>query len=357
MSDEKRLHINKSPSLFGLLFSRRFAPFFLTQFLGAFNDNMFKSGILLFFTYYLTLSIGALSFLNNLAALLFIAPFFLFSPIAGQLADKIDKSKLIQAIKLFEVIVMLNGALAFFLQNTIYLLVVLFLMGTKSAFFGPVKYSIIPQHLYSTELVSGNAWVEAGTFIAILFGAISTGLLSYFESATFWVACSVLLFSILGLISSLFILSAPSSNADLKIDFQFLRQVKETLKITKSDRLVYAAILCISWFWFLGASYLTQILQLTKVSLHADESIATFLLIMFSVGVAIGSLLCEKISRHCIELGVVPLAGLGMSFFGVHLALLAQGFQNVDLVISIKTMFDHSAFIMIVIDIIILIMT
>jgi len=340
-------------SLFGLLTSRRFTPFFVTQFLGAFNDNLFKSGVLLFFTYQSAVTVGELSFLNNFAALLFILPFFLFSPIAGQLADQQDKAHLMRYIKLFEIIVMLNAALAFFIQSTNYLLLVLFLMGVKSAFFGPVKYSIIPQHLYPLELVSGNAWVEAGTFVAILLGAVVTGFLAHLEDASFWVACAVVLFAILGWFSSLFILNAPSSNSHLKLDFRFFYQVKETLKITQQEHSVYFCILCISWFWFLGASYLTQMLQLTKVSLHADESVATFLLILFSIGIAVGSLLCELV-KHRIRLGLVLLSGIGITILGLHLSYISS-LATLSLVnattISIDTMFNYRELILVFLDV------
>jgi MFS family permease len=269
------------------------------------------------------------------------------------LADQQDKAHLMRYIKLFEIVVMLNGALAFFIQSTDYLLVVLFLMGVKSAFFGPVKYSIIPQHLYPLELVSGNAWVEAGTFVAILLGAIATGFLAHLENASFWVACSVVLFAVLGWFSSLFILKAPSSNPQLKLDFRFFYQIKETLRITRREHSVYSCILCISWFWFLGASYLTQMLQLTKMSLHADEGVATFLLILFSIGIAIGSLLCELV-KHKVHLGLVLISGVGISILGGHLSyvfsLAVLSLANTT-VISIDEMFKYRELILTFLDV------
>jgi 1-acyl-sn-glycerol-3-phosphate acyltransferase len=304
-----------------LLTQRKFLPYFITQFFGAFNDNIFKNVLLLFvaFAGANALPISSNLFIN-LAAGLFILPFFLFSASAGVLADKYEKSWFIRKVKLFEIAIMLLGAIGFITESYGVLLLLLFLMGTQSAFFGPVKYALLPQNLNEKELVPGNALVEAGTFIAILIGTLGAGIIASSENAKYLAAFCVVLFALLGYLSSRFIPFSASSAPNLTFRWQPYKQTKHTLSICKSDRIVFQSIMAISWFWFLGAAYLTQFPNFTKVYLNGTESAVSFLLALFSVGIALGSLICNWISNHRIEVGVVPIGALGITIFGYLMA-------------------------------------
>lgn len=306
-------------SQFALLGSQRFAPFFWTQFLGAFNDNLFKNALMALITFGLLNSQWSLNEMNNLGAMLFIAPFFLFSALAGQLADKYEKSILIRYIKLFEIFVMLVGAACFVFQQTWGLMFLLFLMGTQSTFFGPVKYSIIPQHLKPDELVGGNALVETGTFIAILIGTIAAGMVSEWENATLVFAAAVVIVAALGFIAALKIPKGPAPSPDLTIRFNPITETWHTVQFSRQDSAVFLAIMAISWFWFLGAAYLTQLYGYTKINLQGDQSVVMTLLSIFSIGIAVGSLMCERLSGHKVELGLVPLGSFGLTLFGIDL--------------------------------------
>ena len=304
-----------------LLTQKRFLPYFITQFLGAFNDNIFKNVLLLFvaFASVDTLPTSSNLFIN-LAAGLFILPFFLFSALAGVLADKYEKSWFIRKVKLLEVVIMSLGAIGFIYESYGILLLLLFLMGTQSAFFGPVKYALLPQQLETKELVSGNALVETGTFLAILIGTLGAGIIASEESAKLVAAICIVSFSVLGYVSSCFIPEAPSNAPDLKVKWQPIKLTKATLAIAKKDRPTFQALMSISWFWFLGATYLTQFPNFTKLHLNGTESSVAFLLALFSVGIAIGSLACDKLSNHRIEIGIVPMGSLGISIFGLLMA-------------------------------------
>lgn len=304
-----------------LLTQKRFLPYFITQFLGAFNDNIFKNVLLLFvaFASVDTLPISSNLFIN-LAAGLFILPFFLFSALAGVLADKYEKSWFIRKVKLLEVVIMSLGAIGFIYESYGILLLLLFLMGTQSAFFGPVKYALLPQQLKTKELVSGNALVETGTFLAILIGTLGAGIIASEESAKLVAAICIVSFAVLGYVSSCFIPEAPSNAPDLKVKWQPIKLTKATLTIAKKDRPTFQALMSISWFWFLGATYLTQFPNFTKLHLNGTESSVAFLLALFSVGIAIGSLACDKLSNHRIEIGIVPMGSLGISIFGLLMA-------------------------------------
>lgn len=305
-----------------LLTQRRFFPYFLTQALGAFNDNIFKNTLLLFvaFTSADSLPISSHLFIN-LAAGLFILPFFLFSSFAGVLADKYEKSALIRNVKLAEIIIMIFGAVAFVLQDYTLLLILLFLMGTQSAFFGPVKYALLPQQLKEDELVSGNALVETGTFLAILFGTIGAGVIASQEDAQYIAAGAVLIFAVLGYISSRFIPYAKAVDPTLVIRWDPIQQTRKTLSIAKKDNTVFLAIMGISWFWFLGASYLTQFPNYTHHFLNDNAITVSVLLALFSIGIAVGSLACDVLSKHRIEVGIIPLGSLGITIFGFNLFL------------------------------------
>ena len=310
-----------SDSQSSLLRQRKFLPYFVTQFFGAFNDNIFKNVLLLFvaFAGSSALPISSNLFIN-LAAGLFILPFFLFSASAGVLADKYEKSWFIRKVKLFEIGIMLLGAIGFITESYGVLLLLLFLMGTQSAFFGPVKYALLPQQLNEKELVPGNALVEAGTFIAILVGTLGAGLIASADNAKYLAAFCVVIFAVLGYLSSRFIPFASAGAPDIQFKWQPYKQTKLTLSIAKSDRIVFQCIMAISWFWFLGAAYLTQFPNFTKVYLNGTESAVSFLLALFSVGIAVGSMACNWLSNHRIEVGIVPFGALGITIFGFLMA-------------------------------------
>ncbi|GAL19974.1 1-acyl-sn-glycerol-3-phosphate acyltransferase [Vibrio maritimus] len=304
-----------------LLSERRFMPYFVTQFFGAFNDNIFKNVLLLFVAFAgpQVLPISSNLFIN-LAAGLFILPFFLFSASAGVLADKYEKSWFIRKVKLAEIGIMCLGAIGFVTESYGILLLLLFLMGTQSAFFGPVKYALLPQQLKPNELLSGNALVETGTFLAILLGTLGAGIIASAEHAKYVAAGSVILFAIAGYISSRSIPEAPAADPELKFRWQPVKQTKQTLKIAHQDRIVFQSIMAISWFWFLGAAYLTQFPNFTKIHLMGNEAAVSFLLALFSVGIALGSMLCDKMSKNRIDVGIVPIGSIGITIFGALMA-------------------------------------
>ncbi|MGJ7092944.1 MFS transporter [Vibrio hannami] len=304
-----------------LLTQRRFLPYFLTQFLGAFNDNIFKNVFLIFvaFAGSSALPISSNLFIN-LAAGLFILPFFLFSATAGELADKYDKDWFIRKVKLAEIGIMALGAICFITHSYAILLLLLFLMGTQSAFFGPVKYALLPNHLKCNELITGNALVETGTFLAILIGTLGAGVIASQEGAEFVAAISVVAFAVAGYVTSTYIPKTPAAAPESKVRWQPLTQTRKTIAIGKCDPVVFQAIISISWFWFLGAAYLTQFPNFTKIHLNGNEAAVSFLLALFSVGIAAGSLLCDKLSSGRIEIGIVPLGSLGISIFGALFA-------------------------------------
>ncbi|AZZ91519.1 MFS transporter [Hahella sp. KA22] len=303
--------------VFNLLGSIRFLPYFLTQAFGAFNDNLFKQGILLLFAYRLSEEESAT--LVNVAAGLFILPFFLFSPLAGQLADKFEKGKLIRVIKLVEIALMSLAAFAFISESKVLLLFLLFMMGVQSAAFGPVKYSILPQHLKHEELLAGNALVEMGTFLAILFGTILAGVLFSHQGGVNLIAGGIIVCAIAGYVASRSIPQADSVNPQLRINWNPITETMGTVRDVKDNRAVFLSVMAISWFWFLGASYLTQFNLFTKEYLLGNPAVATGLLTLFSIGVATGSLLCSKLSDGKVELGLVPIGSLGLTLFGAHL--------------------------------------
>ncbi|WP_295798445.1 MFS transporter [uncultured Microbulbifer sp.] len=313
---------------FQLLGSRRFLPFFCTQFLGAFNDNVFKNALIVMIAFRLAASEA--NFLINLAAGLFILPFFLFSATAGQVADKTDKSVLIRRIKLAEIGIGAFGVAALFSGNNYLCLAVLFLLGVQSAFFGPVKYAILPQHLAKAELVSGNALVEMGTFVSILLGTIVGGLLAgktgEGESGLWWISAIIMTTASLGYLAARNIPRAKAPAPDLKINYNPVSQTGRILREAAKTPAVFYAIIGISWFWLLGAAYLTQIPSLTRNVLGGSESLVTLLLCCFTIGVAIGSLLCGKLSGGRVELGLVPIGAAGLTLAGVLLASATGGY-------------------------------
>ena len=309
MSDQSRL-----------LTQRRFLPYFLTQAFGAFNDNIYKNVLLILIAFAApgTLPVDS-DLIINLAAGLFILPFFLFSATAGVITDKYDKANIMRVVKMAEIIIMTLAAIAFISENYLMLLILLFLMGTQSAFFGPAKYALLPQQLKKEELVSGNALVETGTFLAILIGTLLAGVIANQEHATYIAAISVVSFAVIGYLCSQGIPSAKPSNPDLVFKWQPVKQTRKTLAIARKDKTIFQCIMGISWFWFLGACYLTQFPNFAKLHLGGNAASVSFLLTLFSIGIAIGSLLCDRLSGHRIEPGIVPLGSMGITLFGAGL--------------------------------------
>jgi len=313
---------------FALLRERRFAPFFGVQFLGALNDNVFKQALVILLAYQ-TASFTTMSsdVLQNVAQALFILPFFLFSATAGQLADKYEKSRLITVTVAIELVVMGLGAVGFFLHNLSLLLAALFLGGVQSALFGPVKYAILPQQLKETELVGGNGLVETGTSMAILMGMMLGG---WMVSQPGWgiagVAVTTMAFSALGLLLSRYVPLAPAADPDLEINWNLFTETWRSFQLMRGNRTVFLSILGVSWFWFFGAMFITQFPNLSKNFLAGDEHVVTLLLIVFSIGIGAGSLLCERLSGHKVEIGLVPFGSIGMTLFAVDLYFALAGY-------------------------------
>ncbi|EST16193.1 acyltransferase family protein [Pseudomonas putida S610] len=305
-------------SQFTLLGKRRFLPFFITQSLGAFNDNLFKQSLILAILFKLSLGDGDRSMWVNLCALLFILPFFLFSALGGQFGEKFPKDALIRVIKLAEIGIMSIGALGFATNHLALMLVALFGMGTHSALFGPVKYSILPQALREQELVGGNGLVETGTFLAILAGTIGAGVMMSTERYATVVAGGVVGTAVLGYLASRWIPRVAAASPHMRLDWNIFRQSWTILRMGLAQPpAVSRSIVGNSWFWFVGAIYLTQIPAYAKDWLHGDGTVVTLVLTLFSVGIALGSLLCERLSGRKVEIGLVPFGSFGLTVFGL----------------------------------------
>ena len=329
-----------------LLSTRRFLPMFITQFFGALNDNVYKQALLLVITYgWINQQAADVSTLNNLAALLFILPYFIFSATAGQIADKFERSQLIRGIKVLEIVIMLIGSAGFLLGNLWLLLLALFMMGTHSTFFGPIKYAILPEILKPNELMTGNALFQSGTSIAILIGMILGGAVISMSQGNFiWISLTVVVIAVLGYLSSRFILKQQVSSPELKIDWNFFRTSFQTLQYAKSLPLIFMILLGNSWYWFYGATYLTQIPQLTQQNLHASENVVSLLLTFFSVGIGVGSLLCRRIGGSEVNIKMVPIGAIGLTLFAFYLALsLAFVPERTGAMMNVADMFNHGA--------------
>ncbi len=305
---------------FGLLKQKRFGPFFATQFLGAFNDNLFKNALVVLLTFqaahWTTLKPELLA---NLAAGIFILPFFLFSATAGQLADKYDKAMLARLVKVLEMAIMGVAAAGFFLTSLPVLMVALFLLGCHSTLFGPVKYAIMPQHLHEEELVGGNALIEAGTFVAILIGTLAGGLLAGSVEHPAWIAVGAFVVALAGYVTSRRIPAAPPPAPELKVNLNPLSETWRNIAFARQNRTVFLSILGISWFWLYGALFLAQFPAYAKFVLGGGESSVTLLLATFTVGIGIGSMLCERMSGKHVEIGLVPFGSIGLTLFGLDL--------------------------------------
>ena len=314
-------------SQFQLMRERRFAPFFWTQFLGAANDNVYKNALVIFVAFQAAaLTTLSANDLVNIAAAAFIAPFVLFSATAGQLADKYEKSRLIRIIKLFEIAIMILGAVGFYRRDLILLFTALALMGVHSTVFGPVKYAILPQNLRTDELIGGNGLVEMGTFVAILLGEIVGGLVIAIKpDGPILAGATTIAIAGAGYAVSRGIPITAAVAPDLKINWNPFTETSRNLRFAYGNRVVWLSMLGISWFWFYGATYLTQFATYTKDILGGDEHVATLLLAIFSIGIGIGSLLCERLSGHKVEVGLVPFGSIGLTLFAIDLYFASRG--------------------------------
>jgi 1-acyl-sn-glycerol-3-phosphate acyltransferase len=308
-------------SQFRLLRLRRFAPFFWTQFLGAMNDNVFKIG----FTSLVTYQAARFSGVNAdtaafLISAIFILPFVLFSATSGQIADKYDKAMLTRFVKTFEIGVMLVGGAGFWLHSAPLLYLCTFLMGMHSTLFGPVKYAYLPQHLEKDELVGGNGLVEMGTFVAILLGTIAGGAAAgVAQHGEAMLACGCIAIALIGRVVSGFVPASRPAQPCLEINWNPVSETWRNLKLAKESRTVFLSLLGISWLWFVGATFLSSFFRFAKDVLFADPDVVTVLLATFSIGIGIGSLLCERLSKRRIEVGLVPLGSIGLSVFAIDL--------------------------------------
>ncbi|GHC01049.1 MFS transporter [Thermomonas carbonis] len=314
-------------SQFDLLKQRRFLPYFTVQALGAFNDNVFRQAI-----------IGLLGVMaaaglldettrgtyTQLAPAVFILPYFLFSSIAGQFAERTEKSKLIRITTAMEIAIMSLAAVGFLLQNMVVLLVALFATGVQSTLFGPVKYSILPSVLKPEELTGGNGLVEMGTSIAVLLGMLFGGLIFTVagpEHGPMAAAIAVILLAIAGNLLSRAIPAVPAPAPDLKIQWNPIPESIAILKLARKQLAVRNSILGVSWFWFTGTVLTGNLPVYAETHLGGTPTLYVFALAVFSIGVGVGSLLCEKLSARTVEIGLVPLGAIGMSACIVHLAL------------------------------------
>lgn len=310
---------------FQLMNEQRFRPFFFTQFLGAFNDNVFKTALITLVAFHASsLTSMSGSTLATLLPGLFILPFFLFSATAGQLADKYEKSQIIRLVKMFEIGIMLFASAGFFLHNIWLLATALFMMGTHSTFFGPVKYAYLPQHLSEKELVGGNGMVEMGSFVAILLGQVLGAWLATQADHELITSAAILLIALAGYATSRAVPKSSAAAPHLKINWNPITETYNNLKFAWKHQQIWLALIAISWFWFYGATLLAQFPNFAKNVLHGDESVFILLLSIFSLGIGVGSLMCEKLSKGKVELGLVLFGAAGMTLFGADLYFSSQ---------------------------------
>ena len=313
-------HAAEPSGQFALLGQRRFAPFFWTQFAGAANDNLFKFAFTVLVTYQLSVSWLPPEMAGLVIGALFILPYLFFSATSGQLADKLEKRALIRAIKWMEVGIMVIAAWGFFTAHVWALLLCTFLMGLHSTLFGPVKFAYLPQHLSDRELTGGNGMVEMGTFVAILLGQLVGGVLVVIPNVgpeLIGVACIAL--ALLGRLAAQFIPLSPATDPGLKVNWNPFTETWRNLQLASEQPSVFRSLLGISWMWFFGAVFLSQFPSFSKDVLHGDAHVASLLLAVFSVGIGVGALLCEKLSGHQVEIGLVPVGAIGMTVFAIDL--------------------------------------
>lgn len=311
-----------------LLKSKRFLPLFITQFFGAFNDNVFKNAFLIWFTYDIATKLNMdAQLMVTIASGLFVLPFFLFSALAGQVADKFEKSKITRIIKIAEIVIMVFSFIGFYFENIYLLLFLVFLMGVHSTFFGPIKYSLLPETLKDNELVSGNALIEGGTFLAILLGTIIGGVVIRSQNGIEIICAAVVFFAVIGYVASRFIPQTPISDSGLKIGLNIFSQTLKIIGFAKKENTVWLSIIGISWFWFIGLTFLSQFPIYTKNIINGDEFIVTLFLSIFSIGIGIGSVMCNKLLKGQINGKLVPFGSIGISI-GILLFYLSSNFYQ-----------------------------
>jgi 1-acyl-sn-glycerol-3-phosphate acyltransferase len=309
------------PNQFRLLGQRRFLPFFGAQALGAFNDNVYRNVLVILLTYHgATVTTLAPEILTNLAGGLFILPFLLFSGLAGQLADRFDKSRVIQTIKALEILIVILGGFGLATLNLPVLFGALFLLGVHSTFFAPAKYGLLPQIMGQSELVGGNALLEMGTFLSILLGTLLGGVLAA-GNDTAVIVTTLIAIAAFGFLMSLAMPRVAPSDPALRIDWNPWRSTLGSIRAARESRTVFLSLLGNSWFWFYGALVLAQLPLFVKTVLNGTEEVVTLFLVVFSAGVGIGSLLCEKLSGRKVEIGLVPFGSIGLTVFAIDLAL------------------------------------
>ena len=322
---------HEHPNQFALLRQRRFAPFFWTQFLGAGNDNLFKFAFTVLVTFQLQVAWLTPQQAGLWIGALFILPFLLFSATSGQITDKYDKTRVIRFVKGLEIAIMLLAAWGFWSSNVIVLLGCVFLMGLHSTLFGPVKFAYLPQHLNERELTGGNGMVEMGTFVAILLGQVAGGLLVAIpEVGRHYVAFACVGVALLGRVTAQFVPASPSVDPELRINWNPVSETWRNLKLAHQNIVVFRSLLGVSWMWFFGAVFLAMFPSFAKEVLHGDEQVASLLLVVFSVGIGVGSLLCEVLSKRHVEIGLVPLGAIGMSVFAIDLYFASRALPNAD---------------------------
>lgn len=311
---------------FSLLLQRRFGPFFWVQFLGAGNDNVFKFAFTVLVTYQIQLQWLPASMAGLVIGALFILPFLLFSATSGQLADKYPKELLIRFVKNLEIGIMLLAGWGFLQEDVPVLLACVFLMGLHSTLFGPVKFAYLPQHLTERELTGGNGMVEMGTFVAILLGNVAGGLLIALPLVgPTYVAAACLLLALLGRALAQAVPVSPATDPALTINWNPFTETWRNLKLAHGNVVVFRSLLGISWMWFFGAVFLGQFPSFARDVLHGNEQVASLLLVVFSVGIGAGALLCEILSRRHVEIGLVPMGAIGMTVFSVDLYFASRG--------------------------------
>ncbi|MBK9522412.1 MAG: MFS transporter [Rhodocyclaceae bacterium] len=304
-----------------LLGTRRFLPLFITQLLGALNDNVLKNAMVVLLTFQATSwTTIKPELLGILAGGIFILPFFLFSATAGQLADKYDKAKLAQIVKLLEMAIVGVAGAGFVTHNIDTLFASVFLLGMHSTLFGPIKYAILPQHLKPEELIGGNGLIEAGTFVAILGGTLLGGLLAGSEGGTAWITGVGFCIAAVGYFAARTIPTAPAPAPDLKVSLNIAKETWNNIQYARADQTVFLSIMGISWFWLFGSIFLGQFPSYTKNILGGSETAVTLLLATFTFGIGVGSLLCEKMSSGRVEIGLVPFGSIGLTLFALDLA-------------------------------------
>lgn len=322
-------------SQYSLLSKKRFLPLFITQMFGAFNDNVFRNAMLILMTYQLASTPKHEQLLVTLALGVFILPFFLFSATGGLLADKFNKTYLIRFIKLIEIACMVLGSIGFFSKNLTILFVALFLIGAHSAFFGPIKYSVVPDLLKKEEILGGNALIEASTFLAILIGTMLGTSLIVTTKGVELISVLTLSAALTGWVSSFFIPGVPPAAKDLKIRVNFLAETFSIIRQSFKNKEVFSAILGISWFWMVGAIILAQLPVYTKNELHADANVVTLFLAIFSIGVGLGSLLCNRFLRGQITARYVGLMIFLVSIFIIDLFFASRSYPNIGSISSL----------------------